>query len=243
MQIGELARATGVTVRTLHHWEQVGLVRAARSRNGYRDYDDSAVARVRSVAAWRELGLGLDDIGALLADGVTNAQLEAHRDRLAAEAGRLAATAAAVTRALEARRMGIELDPAEVRAVFGDDDPSQHAAEAQERWGDTDAYRESQRRTSGYRKEDWLRMRAEQEDLEQRMAAAMAAGADGVALALEHQQLVSRWFYACDDQQHLALAELYVGDARFQEHYDSRAPGLAAWLRNAIVAAHPGALA
>ena len=238
MQIGKLARATGVTVRTLHHWEALGLVRAARSSNGYRRYDDADVARVRAVVAWRELGLSLEDIRALLADGVTTARLEEHRDRLAAETARLVAMSAAVERALEARAMGIELDPSEVMEVFGDDDPSAHASEVRERWGETEAYRESHRRTSTYTKEDWLRMRAEQEDLEARMAAAMGAGDDGVALAREHQELISRWFYTCTDEIHLGLAEMYVADDRFREHYDSRAPGLASWLRNAIVAAH-----
>lgn len=238
MQIGELARVTGVTVRTLHHWEELGLVRAARTANGYRRYDADDVARVRAVAAWRELGLSLDDIRRTLEGGVTTARLEQHRDRLATEAVRIAGMTAAVTRALEARSMGIELDPAEVREVFGEADPSEHAAEARDRWGETTAYAESHRRTSRYTKADWLRVRAEQDDLEERMAAAMRAGGDGRDLAREHQALISRWFYDCSDEIHLGLAELYVADERFREHYDRRAPGLAAWLRNAIVAAH-----
>lgn len=238
MQIGELAQVTGVTVRTLHHWEELGLVRAGRAPNNYRDYAAEDVARVRSVAAWRELGLSLEEIRGLLAGGATTRQLEEHRARLVAEAARIAVMTDAVTRALEARSMGIELDPAEVVEVFGEADPSQHAAEAREHWGETAAYAESQRRTSGYGKADWLRMRAEQEDLEQRMAAAMLAGHDGIALAQEHQALISRWFYDCNDEIHLGLAELYLADERFREHYDSRAPGLAQWLHDAIAAAH-----
>jgi len=238
MHIGELAQATGVTVRTLHHWEELGLVHARRATNGYRDYAAEDIARVRSVAAWRELGLSLEEIRRLLAGGATTAQLEEHRSRLTAEAARLAVMTEAVTRALEARSMGIELDPAEIREVFDGDDPSQHAAEARERWGQTDAYAESHRRTSGYGKADWQRMRAEQDDLEQRMATAMLAGDDGTALAREHQDLISRWFYDCTDELHLGLAALYVGDERFREHYDSRAPGLAQWLHDAIAAAH-----
>ena len=233
MQIGEVARATGVSVRTLHHWESVGLVSPSRS-GSYRSYDESDVARVRSVLAWRALGLSLDGIR----NGATTAQLEQQHALLVAEAARVAAMTDAVRRALEARSMGIELDPSEITEVFGDKDPSRHAGEARERWGDTDAYAESHRRTSSYSKDDWARMRAEQEDLERRMAAAMAAGSDGVELAREHQDLISRWFYACTPEIHLGLADTYVGDERFRDHYDRRAEGLAAWLRNAIVAAH-----
>lgn len=134
--------------------------------------------------------------------------------------------------------MGIELDPAEIREVFGDEDPAQHASEAEARWGDTEAWAESQRRTSSYTKEDWLRMRAEQEDLEARMAAAMANGEDGRPLALEHRALLTRWFHDVSPQMHVQLAETYVADERFAAHYDRRAPGLAQWLRDAIVQAY-----
>ena len=239
MQIGDLARASGVTVRALRHWEELGLLSAGRAANGYRRYDEADLDRVRSVAAWRDLGLSLDDIRRGLVAGVDSQQLLEHRARLVAEAARLLAQADAVDRALEGRSMGIELDPAEVAAVFGEDDPGRHAAEARERWGDTEAFEESRRRVSSYGKQDWLRMRAEQEDLEQRMAAAMAAGDDGAELAREHQALVSRWFYACSDEIHLGLAELYLADERFREHYDRRAPGLAQWLHDAIGLAHP----
>ncbi len=238
MRVGEVADATGVTVRTLHHWEHLGLVApAARHPNGYRLYDDGDVRRVRTVVAWRELGLSLEAVRALLDGGATTEQLEQQLRLLEAEAGRIARMTAAVERALEARRMGIELDPAELAEVFGDDDPTRHAAEAQARWGGTDAYAQAHRRTSSYTKDDWVRMRAEQEDLEQRMAAAMAAGEPGVALALEHRALISRWFYDCPAELHVQLGEMYVADERFTAHYDDRAPGLAAWLRNAIVTA------
>ena len=237
--VGQVAAATGVSVRTLHHWEQVGLVTpAGRRTNGYRSYDESDLARVRSVVAWRELGLSLDDIRVLLESGAPTGLLEEQLRALDDETARLQRMRAAVVRVLEARRMGVELDPEELREVFGDDDPTRHAAEAEERWGTTEAWAESHRRTSSYTKDDWLRVRAEQEDLEARMAAAMAAGDDGRALAEEHRQLLNRWFYDVSPEMHVQLAEMYVADERFTAHYDQRAPGLALWLRNAIVAAH-----
>lgn len=240
--VGEVAASTGVSVRTLHHWEQVGLVTpAGRRTNGYRVYDDTDVARVRSVVAWRQLGLSLDDIRVLLASGVTTAVLEEQLRLLDDEADRVARTRAAVARALEARRMGVELDPAEILEVFGEHDPAAHAAEAEQRWGSSEAWAESKRRTSSYTKHDWVRMRAEQEDLEARMALAMAAGESGHDLAKEHRQLITRWFYDCTPEIHAGLADMYVGDERFTAHFDRRAPGLAQWLRDAIVGSGPTA--
>lgn len=237
--IGQVAAEAGVSVRTLHHWEQVGLVPPpVRRGNGYRAYDESHVERVRAVVAWRELGLSLEAIRLLLESGASTEVLQQQLHHLDTEQRRLDEVRRSVVRALEARRMGIELDPAEIREVFGDEDPAQHASEAEERWGDTEAWAESQRRTSSYTKEDWLRMRAEQEDLEARMAAAMARGEDGRSEAEEHRALLTRWFHDVSPEMHLQLADMYVGDERFTSHYDRRAPGLGQWLHDAIVATY-----
>src|SRR3954466_13580887 len=83
---------------------------------------------------------------------------------------------AAVEKEMEARQMGINLTPEERFEVFGEQDPAQYAAEAEERWGDTEAWTQSQRRTSAYAKEDWVRIKQEGEDLNERFAAALRAG-------------------------------------------------------------------
>ena len=136
--------------------------------------------------------------------------------------------------------MGIELDPHELLEVFGEHDPTEHADEARERWGDTDAYRQSQQRTRRYGKRDWLRLRDAQEDLEVRLAAAFIGGTapdsdDAAALAEEHRQGMTA-FYDCSYDMHRGLGRLYVEDERFTAHYDRRAPGLASWLCAAIEA-------
>ncbi len=141
--------------------------------------------------------------------------------------------------------MGIELDPQELREVFGDEDPTQHADEARERWGDTDAWTQSQARTSAYDKQDWLQVKAEGEDLERRFAASLAAGlpADGPEaqdLAEEHRQHISRRFYDCSLEMHTALADMYVSDERFTAHYEAVAPGLAQYVSDAV---HANAIA
>ncbi len=124
---------------------------------------------------------------------------------------------------------------------FGDGFSDELAAEAQERWGDTDAWRQSQERTRRYGKQDWLRIKAEQEDLLARMATAFRAGepADGDAattLAEAHRRGIAQWFYDCPHEMHRALGQMYVDDERFTAYYDRAAPGLAVWLRDAIEA-------
>jgi len=112
-------------------------------------------------------------------------------------------------------------------------------AEARERWGDTDVYKESARRTKKYTEEDWARIKAESEGIEAGLADAMASGdaPDGeraVHLAEQARLHIDRWFYPCSHRMHAGLAEMYVADPRFRAHYDDRAPGLAEYVAAAI---------
>jgi MerR family transcriptional regulator, thiopeptide resistance regulator len=118
---------------------------------------------------------------------------------------------------------------------------SEHEDEARERWGDTDAYRESARRVKSYTKEDWLRITADQEAVEAGLAEAMAAGLapdspEAMALAERARLGIERSFYPCSHEMHRNLGTMYVADPRFAKHYDDRAPGLARYVCDAIVA-------
>lgn len=137
--------------------------------------------------------------------------------------------------------MGINLNPKELLEVFGDEDPTKHAKEAEERWGDTDAYRESQRRTKGYTKEDWLRISKESEAIEAGFAELLAEGVAptdqrAMEAAEAHRRHISRCYYECGYDIHRGLAEMYLADPRFTAHYEQRAEGLAAFVSAAIIA-------
>lgn len=245
--VGQVAQAAGVTVRTLHHWESLGLLApSGRSVAGYRIYSSADVARLQRVLGYRALGFALADIRELL-DGDTDvaARLRRQSERLHDQAARLLAMAAVIERHEEARRMGIELEPHELLEVFGvpggPDDPTRYAEEAQQRWGGTDAYQQAEQRTRGYRKTDWLEIKSEQAELLAALAAAYTAGvpaASGPAqeLAERHRLVIDQRYYSCSYAAHRGLGELYVADERFTGYYDSAAPGLAGWLRQAIEA-------
>ena len=137
--------------------------------------------------------------------------------------------------------MGYNLTAEERKEVWGDFRPEEYEAEAEERWGESDAYRESQARAKRYTKEDWLRINAESGETAQRLIAAMQAGVPATSevamdLAEEHRQHISRWFYDCSHEIHRGLGQMYVDDPRFTATYEGMAPGLAAYLRDAIVA-------
>jgi hypothetical protein len=134
--------------------------------------------------------------------------------------------------------MDIKLTPEERLEVFGDFNPEEHAEEAEQRWGGTDAYRQSQRRVSNYTKEDWLKIKAEHEEVAANLATLFESGAapdseEAMAAVEAHRQHISRWYYDCSHEIHRGLGEMYVSDERFRANYDVLAPGLSEFIRDA----------
>ena len=244
MNVGEVAALAGVTVRTLHHYDRIGLLSpSGRTSAGYRQYAPADLDRLHRVLVYRELGFPLEEVATLLDDPAADPAEHLRRQHrlLLDRVERTRAMVAAVEKEMEAMDMGISLTPEERFEVFGEHDPARYEAEAEERWGDTEAWQESQRRTRGYTKEDWLRVKAEGEDVERRFAEALRDGvpADSeraMDLAEEHRQQISRNYYDCPPGMHAALGRMYVEDERFTAHYEQVAPGLAQFVSSAVQA-------
>ncbi|WP_405012471.1 MerR family transcriptional regulator [Kitasatospora sp. NBC_01539] len=242
--VGQVAGLAGVTVRTLHHYDAIGLLSpGGRTPAGYRRYEDADLDRLQQILFYRALGFPLEEIATILDDRTLspNEHLRRQRRLVGERIGHLQELAAAVERAMEAQKMGIRLTPEEKFEVFGSDYRESWEDEAGERWGGTDPWKESQRRTGGYTKADWQRVRAAADALDSRLAEAFTAGVpagseQAAALAEEHRGHITRHFYTCHHAIHRGLAEMYVADPRFTAAYDRLAPGLARWLHDAILA-------
>lgn len=242
--VGAVAQLSHVSVRTLHHYDEIGLlVPGGRSPAGYRLYSEGDLRRLQQILLYRELDFGLDEIAEMLADpdAGTDDHLRHQHQLLRARRDRTARLLAAVEREMEARKMGISLTPEEQLEIFGTDKLEEHAAEAEQRWGNTDAWQESRRRTAAYTKQDWITIKAEADANIAGFADAIRAGelANGsvaMDLAEEHRQHISRWFYDCSYEMHRGLAELYVSDPRYMATYDEIEPGFSQYVHDAIVA-------
>lgn len=118
---------------------------------------------------------------------------------------------------------------------------AQYNAEVQQRWGHTDAYKESARRSKNYSAADWERFRAESESINQVIVSLMDAGVpadDPRALeAVEQARLqISKWFYDCSRQMHAQLGQMYIADPRFSATYEAIRPGMAQYMADATAA-------
>lgn len=244
LTVGEVARLVGVSVRTLHHYDEIGLVApSGRTPSGYRSYSAVDVERLHRVLTYRELGFPLEEIATLLDDPSVDAVAHLRRQRklLEQRIDRLHQMAAAVERMMEAQTMGIQLTPAEQREIFGDDwQGEEYAAEAEQRWGETDAWKQSQARSAKFSKADWQQIKTEADALEADLAAALAEGVptgDERAAALAERHLEGlRRHYDCGYDMQVCIAQTYVSDERFRKHYDDIAPGLAQYVHDVIVA-------
>jgi DNA-binding transcriptional MerR regulator len=228
--IGEVARLAGVSVRTLHHYDELGLLTpSGRSESGYRLYGAEDLLRLQEILGWRRLGLPLAEIAAILDDPAHDraASLREQRRRVRRQIERLSDTAAALDRALAATTQ-------EEETMF-----QGLEEEAQARWGHTPQWAESQRRTAAYGPQDWERIKQEQAEIRGRFAHAMQAGEDPSEIVERRRAHISRWFYACTPEIHRGLAQLYTADPRFARHWDDEAPGLAVYVSEAIAAAAP----
>ena len=192
---------------------------------------------------FRELGFGLDEIGAIVARTgyERSTALARQRELLEAKAERLLTMIGAVETVIEREERGMKLTKEEMLEVFVDFDPTEHEDEAVRRWGGTDAHSESARRTSSYSKQDWEQMGREADEINGAFVALMDAGApagseDAMALAERHRAHISKWFYECTPEIYAGLGRMYVTDPRFTENMDRVAPGLAVYLAEAIAA-------
>ena len=249
--IGQVADLAGMTIRTLHHYDEIGLLSpGGRSAAGYRIYKEPDLERLQRILFYRELGFALVEIAAIVDNPHTDAvgHLRRQRGLLTGKIEQLRKMVAAIDHEIEAREMDIKLTPEERLEVFGNFNPEDHAEEARRRWGGTDAYRQSQQCVSNYTKEDWLKIKAEHYEVSANLAALFEArvapgSQEAMAAAEAHRRHISRWYYDCSHEIHRGLGEMYVSDERFRANYDALAPGLSEFIRDAAHANAERALA
>lgn len=239
--IGEVAGLSGLTSRTLRHYDALGLLTPSGvGPGGRRLYDRAGLNRLQQILVLRELGLDLGSIGAALSGEEGDQQrislLKEHHDRLLAESERLGRLASTVQATIDSIEKGQDMA---AKDLFEGFDHTQHEDEARQRWGHEAV--ESGNAT-------WRRLgeggqagfQREMREVTEGLAAAMAAGvdpgdADPQRLVERHHGLIST-FWTPDAQSFAALGQMYVDDPRFRATYDGLAPGLAGYVRDAMAA-------
>lgn len=252
--VSQLARLSGTSVRTLHHYDEIGLLKPASvGENGYRYYGREQLLRLQSILVHREFGIALGDIGVLL-DSVGFDRLNALREqraRIEAEADRYRRLARTIDRTIAELEGRDTVMDKQLYEGFSPEKQAEYEAWLIDRYGEPARERIEQGRIamaamSPDQKSDW---KAEVAALRDDFALAMGDGtaADDPALdplLKRHHEWVGRtWKMPPTAQAYAGLGQLYVENPEFKATYDVVRPGLAEWIAAAMKAYAGRALA
>jgi len=235
--VHEVAKLTGISVRTLHYYDEIGLLPPSETTDaGYRLYDDTALERLQHILFFRELDLPLKDIAKIMGSPSFDKRkaLNHHRELLLLKRKRLDDLLRLVDDTLKGEQeMSFkEFDCSEIEQL-----QKQYAKEAEERWGGTEAYTESAAKTKAYGKGDWARIQSEAQIIFQAFAANMKESPSSPAvqiLVADWQDHITKNYYTCTKEILAGLGKMYTADERFSKNIDQYGSGLALFMSKAI---------
>lgn len=237
--VHELATFAHVSVRTLHHYDEIGLLCPARAdKNGYRQYGEAEFLKLQQILFYRELEFPLEEIKKILTSPNFNAAaaLEDHKRLLQQKRKRLDGLLKTIDSTLKNIKNETPMNEEELYDAFKDDDIKQYQEEAKMRWGNTDAYKQSQEKVKKMTKAQMEELKVSGIALIQNVVAVMDKGPNDPAvhaLIEKHYQGI-RFFYDCSFTMYRNLGQMYVDDPRFTAYYEKFRPGLALFMRDAI---------
>ena len=234
MQIKEFAEFTGVSVRTLHYYDEIGLLRPAEVDRitGYRFYDENSLLRMQEILFYRELDFSLKSIGEILSSSNYDKTkiLQEQKQLLMIKKERL-------------ERLISAIDDAEkgetVMKAFDNSEFERYKAEAQERWGTTDAHKEHVEKTKHYGKDQWNSLVADMDAIFNEFALCMKNNdapdtENAQKLVKKLQSHITENYYTCTNDILFGLGQMYVADERFKNNIDKHGDGTAAYVCEAI---------
>ena len=242
MSISETAKLTGISVRTLHYYDEIGLLKpvCVDEHSGYRFYDERSLERLQTILFYRELDFPLKDIIKIISnpDFNKNEALSRQKKLLRLKSERIERLIDAIDSTLKGENtMSFnEFDNSEFLAQ-----KEKYATEAKEKWGNTDAYKESAKKTSAYSDEKWTEVNSgmnaiifEFADCMKNNSSPESESAQG--LVQKWQDYITETHYTCTKEILAGLGMMYVGDERFKANIDKCGEGTAEYMSKAIEA-------
>lgn len=236
--ISEMAKLSGVSVRTLHYYDEIGLLTPSEviPETGYRYYDEESLERLQQILFYRELDFSLKEIFQIMNTSDYNKKeaLQKQRELLKLKRKRMDK----LIKLLDANLKG---DTMMSFNEFGtteiDEAKAKYAEEVKERWGRTDAYAQSRKKTAGYTKEDWDRINGERDDLLKQFSQCLGddpASEKVQGLVKMWEKHITDYYYDCTKQILSGLGQMYVMDERFTKNTDKYGEGTAKLMDEAI---------
>jgi DNA-binding transcriptional MerR regulator len=236
--VKQLSQLAGVTPRTLHHYDQIGLLKPTRvGENGYRYYGEESLLRLQQILLYRELDMPLEEIRKIVAESRFDVlgALQSHKDALQKQVTRLNRLLVTVDNTIQHLKGEKPMSEKGLFEGFSEEEQEKYALEAEQMY-DPETVRESNRKWKSYSAAKKEAILAEGKAVYMDMIAAMPQGADSPAV----QAIVQRWrdhmdyFWTPNLDQLLGLANGYNDEPRFKANFDKLHPKLAEFMREAV---------
>lgn len=240
--VQQLSNLSGVSVRTLHYYDEIDLLKPARvGENGYRFYEDAEVSRLQQILFFRELEFPLERIKEIMASPQFDSMvaLEDQRELLILRKLRVEKLLETIEQTISSMKGGEkDMSNDDKFSAFNDPSYQEHKDEVEQRWGNTDAYKQSMERVGKMSKADFERVKAEGGDIATHIAALMQKGrspnSEDVQAQVHRFWLHLHNFYDPSYEMFKGLGQMYVDDKRFTAFYEKIHEGLAVYMRDAM---------
>lgn len=237
--VKQLAKIAGVTVRTLHYYDEIGLLEPSFTKeNGYRCYEEKELVKLQQILFFRELEFPLEDIVQMINTPEFNA-LEALADQrklLEMKRARLEGLLETIDTTVKRLKEGQKMSTDDLFASFATSQIEQYKGEVRAKWGNTAIYKQSVERIKEWTKEDFKRIKEEGQAITLSLSKLMDKGVASAEVQKQierHFQHINQ-FYDCSYEMYRNLGSMYSEDVRFAENYNTVAPHLAEFMRDAI---------
>lgn len=234
MQIKEFAAAVGVSIRTLHYYDEKGILKPAYvdKQTGYRFYDENSLLRMQEILFYRELDFSLKSISEILSspDYDKTKALTGQKKLLILKKERLERLISAIDGAVKGEN---------IMKAFDNSEFQKHKAEVKEKWGNTDAYKEYEEKTKSYSSDKQNSLTDEMNRIFSEVAVCLKNGNtpdsdEAQNLVKTLQNHITENYYNCTNEILAGLGMMYVADERFRNNIDKHASGTAEFISKAI---------
>lgn len=237
-KIHEIAKLANVSVRTLHYYDEIGLLEPSQIlENGYREYGKKELFRLQQILFFRELDFSLTEIREILDNPNFDLEkaLSGQRKLIKLKIERFEKLLKTVERTIEKRKENMKDE--DLFEGFDEEKIEQYKKEAKERWGNTDAYKESEKRTKNWSKDDFTKVAKEWDAIAKSYVDNMEKSFDSEevqAVVQTHWDQINK-FYTCTKEIFTGLANMYVEDERFAANYRRYHKDLPEFIRDAML--------
>lgn len=242
--VKEIAKIAGVSVRTLHHYDQKALLKPDKiDPNGYRKYSDESLSRLQHILFLKELDFSLVEIGKILQapDFNRTEALLKQKELLKHKRDRLNNIIDTLDKTITSLKDGTTMNKKKMFNSFNMDEikkaENRYMEEVKQKYGSSDSYKESVKRTSGYGEKDWKLIKRESDEIMNTLVSLMDKEISDktVQISIKNwQDHITKYYYECSKKILLGLGEAYVDDIRFTKNIDKHGQGFSIFFRDAI---------